>query len=85
MRFLAKPSPEWESPIQNNQLILQLFDLFAKTPIEMPAPLVACLLQSISLNELLNQIRFPHKIEIALFTKNLCKQLLNSHQATDGR
>lgn len=33
----------------------------------MPTLLIAYLLQSISLNELLNQISFPHKIEIALF------------------
>lgn len=35
----------------------------------MPAPLISCLLQSISLNELFNQISFPRKIEIALFVR----------------
>lgn len=48
----------------------------------MLAPLISCLLQSISLNELFNQISFLHKIEITL-SENNCNQLLNSHQATE--
>lgn len=37
-----------------------------KNTLEMLAPLISCLLQSISLNELFNQIGFPHEIEITL-------------------
>lgn len=35
----------------------------------MPTLLIAYLLQSMSLNEFLNQISFPHKIDIALFIR----------------
>lgn len=56
---------------------------FDKTTLEMPALIISCLLQSVSLNELLNQVSFSHKIEISLFVRNPLQELLKSHQVTE--
>lgn len=49
----------------------------------MPALIISCLLQSITLNELLNQVSFSHEIEISLFVRKPLQELLKSHQVTE--
>lgn len=57
-----------------------------KVPVEMLAPLMSCLLQSISLNELFNHIGFPHEIEIALFVRGPLQAIAEQSPGnTNGR
>lgn len=65
-----------------NYLIVYMCS-FDKIPLVMYIPITSCLLQSIGLNELFNQISFPHKIETGLFVGEHSKQLLTCHQGTE--